>query len=98
MRAIPDSLGTKFLDQTVPNCSELQRPDVVILHEEQRKAFLVDVTCPCETPARHLLIWLQTGRGIGQVHKCQGKARGEGVQNGTRRLRCGDAGNVGSKE
>ena len=49
VRAIPGSLGTKFLDQTVPNCSGLQRPDVVILNEEQKKAYLVDVTCPCET-------------------------------------------------
>ena len=31
--AIPDSLGTKFLDQTVPGCLGLLRPDVVILHE-----------------------------------------------------------------
>ena len=41
--AIPDSLGTKFLDQTVPGCPGLLRPDVVILHEEQKKAFLIDV-------------------------------------------------------
>ena len=51
VRAIPGNLGTKFLDQTVPNCSGLQRPDVVILNEEQKKAYLVDVTCPCETTA-----------------------------------------------
>ena len=48
--AIPDSLGTKFLDQTVPGCPGLLRPDVVILHEEQKKAFLIDVACPCDRP------------------------------------------------
>ena len=48
--AIPDSLGTKFLDQTVPGCPGLLRPDVVILHEEQKKAFLIDVDCPCDRP------------------------------------------------
>ena len=51
VRAILGNLGTKFLDQTVPKCSGLQRPDVVILNEEQKKAYLVDVTCPCETTA-----------------------------------------------
>ena len=48
--AIPDSLGTKFLDQTVPECSGMQRPDIVILHEGQKKAYLIDVTCPCDRP------------------------------------------------
>ena len=33
----------------MPDCSGLTRPDIVILHEEQKKAYLVDVTCPCET-------------------------------------------------
>ena len=46
--AIPDSLGTKFLDHTVPECSGLLGPDIVILNEEQKKAYLIDVTCPCE--------------------------------------------------
>ena len=46
--AIPENLGTKFLDQTVPDCPGLQRPDVVVLHEVQKKAYLVNVTCPCE--------------------------------------------------
>ena len=32
--AIPDSLGTKFLDQTVPECSGSLRPDIVILNKE----------------------------------------------------------------
>ena len=49
VRAIPDSMGTKFLDQTVPDCSGLMRPSIVILHKEQKEACLVDVTCPCET-------------------------------------------------
>ena len=30
--AIPDSLGTKFLDQTVPGCPGMLRPDIVIAH------------------------------------------------------------------
>ena len=48
--AIPDSLGTNFLDQTVPGCPGLLRPDVVILHEEQKKTFLIDVACSCDHP------------------------------------------------
>ena len=48
--AIPDSLGTEFLNQTVPGCPGLLRPDVVILHEEQKKAFLINVACPCDRP------------------------------------------------
>ena len=47
VRAIPDSLGKKFLDQAVPDCSGVMRPDV-ILNEEQKKAYLVHVTCPYE--------------------------------------------------
>ena len=46
--AIPDDLGTKFLDQTVPGCPGLLKPDIVILHDEQKKAFLIDVACPCD--------------------------------------------------
>ena len=37
--AIPDSLGTKFLDQTVRGCPGLLRPDIVILNEGKRKPF-----------------------------------------------------------
>ena len=51
VEAIPDFLGTKFLDQTVQDCPGLLRPDIVILNEEQKKAFLTDVTRPCERPA-----------------------------------------------
>ena len=43
--AIPPELGTKFVDQAVPGCPGL-RPDVVILNREQKKAYMVDVTCP----------------------------------------------------
>ena len=50
MDAIPASLGTKFLDQTVLGFLGLQRPDIVILHEAQKKAYLIDVTCPCDRP------------------------------------------------
>jgi hypothetical protein len=50
VEAIPDSLGTKFLDQTVQDFPGLLRPDIVILNEEQKKAFLIDVTRPCERP------------------------------------------------
>ena len=48
--AIPDYLGMKFLDQTVRGCPGLLRPDIAILNKEQKKAFLIDVTCPCERP------------------------------------------------
>ena len=50
VKAIPNSLGTKFLDQAVPECSGIQRPDVVILNQDQKKAYLIDVACPCERP------------------------------------------------
>ena len=48
VRAITDSLGKKFLDQAVPVFWS-DEPDVVILNEEQKKAYLVDVTCPYES-------------------------------------------------
>ena len=47
--ALPDSLGTKFLDQTVPGCLRLLRPDIVILHQDYND-FLIDVACPCNLP------------------------------------------------
>ena len=47
VNAIPLDLGTKFLDQAVPGCPG-QRPDVVILNSEKKKAYLIDVTCPNE--------------------------------------------------
>ena len=34
----------------MPDCSGIQRPDVVILNQDQKKAFLIDVACPCERP------------------------------------------------
>ena len=49
VKAVPEDLGTKFLDQAVPECSGTLRPDVVILNREQKKAYLIDVACPCET-------------------------------------------------
>ena len=48
-RAIPDELGRVYLDQALPGCSGSGRPDVVILNEQLKKAYIVDVTCPCET-------------------------------------------------
>ena len=50
VKAVPQTLGTKFLDQTVPGCDSLGRPDVVILDDKDKKAYLVDVAVPCETP------------------------------------------------
>ena len=44
--AIPGSLGTKYLDQTVLHCEGQGRPDIVILNEEAKKAYLVDVAIP----------------------------------------------------
>ena len=50
VKAVPQTLGTKFLDQTVPSCGSLGRPDVVILDDKDKKTYLVDVAVPCETP------------------------------------------------
>ena len=47
VNAIPPALGTMFVDQAVPGCPG-QRPDVVVLNEAGRKAYLIDVTCPHE--------------------------------------------------
>ena len=38
VKAVPQTLGTKFLDQTVPGCDSLGRPDVVILDDKDKKA------------------------------------------------------------
>ena len=37
---------TWYLDQTVPHCKGQGRPDIVILNEEAKIAYLVDVTVP----------------------------------------------------
>ena len=50
VKAVPQTLGTKFLHQTVAGCDSLGRPDVVILDDKDKKAYLVDVTVPCEIP------------------------------------------------
>ena len=42
VNAIPPALGTVFVDQAVPGCPG-QRPDVVVLNEARRKAYLIDV-------------------------------------------------------
>ena len=47
VNAIPPELGTKFIDQAVPGCPG-QRPDVVIINQEKKKDYLIDVTCPNE--------------------------------------------------
>ena len=47
MNAIPPELGTKFVDQAVPGCPGI-RPDIVVLNREQKKAYLMDLTCPNE--------------------------------------------------
>ena len=89
--AIPDSLGTKFLDQTVPECSGMQRPDIVILHEGQKKAYLIDVTCPCE---------YDCGKKAeaGQVRRCQGKASGQRLRGIPGCFCRGDSGDMGSRK
>lgn len=43
--ARPTVWELKFLHQTVPDCSRLLRPDIVILNKNQKKAYLIDVTC-----------------------------------------------------
>ena len=50
VKAVPQTLETKFLDQTVLGCDSLGRPDVVIVDDKDKKAYLVDVTFLCETP------------------------------------------------
>ena len=42
-KAVPQILGTKFLDQTVPGCDSLGRLDVVILDDKDKKAYLVSI-------------------------------------------------------
>ena len=51
VKAIPDRLGTKYLDQCVFNCEGLLYPDIGILNriKYSKKAYLVDVVGPCET-------------------------------------------------
>ena len=44
--AITSSLDTKYLDQTAPHCEGQGRPDIVILIEEAKKAYMVDVAVP----------------------------------------------------
>ena len=50
VKAMPQTLGTKFLDQTVRGCDSLGRPDLVILDDNDKKAYLDDVAVPCKTP------------------------------------------------
>ena len=39
VKAIPKNLGTKLLDQVVPECDDLGGPDLVILNEPEKKAY-----------------------------------------------------------
>ena len=48
--SVPQTLGTKFLDQTVPSCDSLGRPDVVILDKKNKTAYLVDKAVLCQMP------------------------------------------------
>jgi hypothetical protein len=65
-RTIPDSLATKFLDQAV-----------VILNVEhiEKKAYLIDVTCPFESETvDNLAMARARKRGQVPIHRHQVKA------------------------
>ena len=74
MKAIPKNLGTKFLDQTVPECDDLGRPDLVILIESEKKAYLVDVALPCGTQSN---LEVSRARKV-DIHRYQGNLEEKG--------------------
>lgn len=47
-KATPRSLGTIYLEQEIPGDPEKNRPDLVMINEEQKKIIVVDVTIPFE--------------------------------------------------
>ena len=47
-KAIPRSLGEVFLEQEIPGDPERNRPDLVVVDEENKKIIVVDVTVPFE--------------------------------------------------
>ena len=93
--AIPDSLGTKFLDQTVLGCPELLKPDVVILQEEQKKAFLINVACPCDRPEN---ITVARGRKREKYAAIKEQLEGKGFQVCCDSFIVGLAGNMGPRK
>ena len=48
IKAIPDSLGNKFVEQEVPGDPEKNKPDLEIISPDNQKATIVDVTVPFE--------------------------------------------------
>ena len=59
--------STKYLDQTVPHCEGQGRPDIIILNEEAKKAYLVDVAVPwgSEENLKASMQGTQTGKLLG---------------------------------
>ena len=47
-KAIPQSRGTQYLEQMVPGDPQGLKPDVVILNESTKEAWVIDVTVPFE--------------------------------------------------
>ncbi len=47
-KAVPNHLGSKFVEQEVPGDPQHNRPDLVITNSEQKTAYIVDVTIPFE--------------------------------------------------
>eukprot|EP00731_Ephydatia_muelleri_P013812 Em0007g1122a len=47
-RAIPESMGQKYKEQTFPGDTSRLKPDLFVLNELSKEAFVVDVTIPFE--------------------------------------------------
>ena len=47
-RAIPDWMGLKYKEQNLPGDNSRLKPDLFVLNEQTREAFVVDVTVPFE--------------------------------------------------
>ena len=81
VKAVPDTLGNKFVEQEIPGDPERNKPDLVIVSPDNQTATIVDVTVPFEgeedslTKARELKedkysslrSWLLTEKGYQEV-------------------------------
>ena len=48
VKAVPDTLGNKFVEQEIPGNPERNNPDLVIISPDNQTATVVDVTVPFE--------------------------------------------------
>jgi len=48
VKAVPQSLGDKFVEQKIKDSPGCLKPDLVILKQEEKRAYIVDVTIPFE--------------------------------------------------